>query len=339
LTLESKRILITGGSGFLGRHLVSHLLNMPDGPDSVIVFSRGEHAQANMRQSFTDPRLRTFLGDVRDLERLRLAMRGVDVVIHAAALKRVDACESDPYEAIKTNVTGTANVVQACIESGVERAIFISSDKAAAPLNLYGKTKACAESLWLAANVYSGNGGPMFSAVRYGNVAGSTGSVIPLWLEKIREGKPVPITEPDATRFWFTANGAVSLVLETLQWMRGGELVVPKLPSFAIGDLAAALGATSETIGPREGDKPHEDMIAEEERPRFNEEPALFVAGAHDSAWPKVCARIPYRSGRQRMLTVAELKNELVKAGLIKKSEYVFDDEMTRFTLSYRPEL
>ena len=268
--LAGKRVLITGGSGFLGQHLARALLALQPGPESVVIFSRGEHRQAEMRETVPDARLRFFIGDVRDLERLRLAVRGVHVVIHAAALKRVDACEYDPHEAVKTNILGTANVTQACVEAGVERAVFISSDKAAAPLNLYGKTKACGEALWLAANAYSGGALPMFSAVRYGNVAGSTGSVIPLWRACKHSGKPMLLTDPDATRFWFTAAGAVELVLSTLETMHGGELIVPELPSFRLGDLASALDGTVQQVGARNGDKSHEAMIAEEESAMFS---------------------------------------------------------------------
>jgi UDP-N-acetylglucosamine 4,6-dehydratase len=203
-------------------------------------------------------------------------------------------------------------VAQVCIEAGVKKAIFISSDKAAAPLNLYGATKACAEKLWLAANSYSGTGGPQFSAVRYGNVAGSTGSVIPLWRAKIAAGEPVPVTDPKATRFWFTAEGAVDLVLSTLETMQGWELVVPKLPSFSVGDLAEAMGGTPVIVGPREGDKAHEDMIAEEEGPRFWYENGVFVAGP---ANPPGTLTKPwcYRSGRQDMLSVNELRALLLE--------------------------
>jgi UDP-N-acetylglucosamine 4,6-dehydratase len=267
--IESKRVLITGGSGFLGRHLVSHLLNMPDGPDSVIVFSRGEHRQAEMRAEINDPRVRYFIGDVRDVDRLRMALRGVDVVIHAAAMKRVESCEYNPFEAVLTNVMGTANVSRACLEMGVSNALFISSDKAAAASTPYGKTKACGESIWLQANAYSGGGGTRFAAVRYGNVANSQGSVIPIWAECMRKGEPLPITNGEATRFWFTAEGAVDLVLDTLAYMNGGELVVPELPTFKVADLAAAFGGPTREIGFRGQEKMHECMISADEAPWF----------------------------------------------------------------------
>ena len=274
--LSGARVLITGGSGFLGNALVRHILR-DESPEAVIVFSRGEFKHAQMRDRFQDRRLRTYIGDVRDIERLRLALRNVDVVIHAAALKRVDACESDPYEAVKTNVVGTANVIQVCVEQGVKRALFISSDKACAPLNLYGASKRCAESLWLAAHAYATTAGPLFSAVRYGNVSGSTGSVIPLWREHIAAGRKIPLTDPDATRFWFTADQAVGLVLDTLEAMRGGELVVPELPSFLLSDLAVAFSWPVEVVGQRAGDKAAESMIAEDEAPYFRKSAGRYV--------------------------------------------------------------
>lgn len=309
--LDGARVLITGGSGFLGQHLVRAILR-DYCPESIIVFSRCEHRQASMRAALKDDRVRYFIGDVRDIERLRLAMHEVHVVIHAAAMKRVDSCASDPFEAIKTNVLGTENVIRAAIEAGVHQALFISSDKASAPLNLYGKTKACAEDLWLAANQYNRNGRPAFAAVRYGNVAGSTSSVVPIWRECLRKGVPLTVTDPGATRFWFTADGAVRLVLETLETMRGGELVVPALPSFTVGDLALAFGGPIDIIGPREGDKRHESMISADEACLFHESgDGRFIRGGHD-LWPALYRE--YRSDTNPLrLTVDGLREELRK--------------------------
>lgn len=308
-----RRVLITGGTGFLGRHLARRML-IDRGPASacstIVIFSRGEHRQAEMREEFSESRLRFFIGDVRDLERLRLAMRGVDTVVHAAALKRVDTCEYDPFEAVKTNVIGTANVAQAAMEAGVGHALLISSDKASAPLNVYGKTKACAEGVWLAAGAYAPS--TKFAAVRYGNVAGSTGSVVPRWLDLARQGKALPVTNPDATRFWFTVDGAVDLVLDTLRTMRGGELVVPMLPAFRVGDLAEAMAEDRwRAEPPRAGDKAHECMISEDEAPEF------FLSGKGTFQRGGLSTGVPlpwtnYRSDTTtQRLDVSSLRKEL----------------------------
>lgn len=250
----SNSILITGGSGFLGHALVSHLLAFSD-YSRVCVYSRGEHRQAEMREAFgDDARLRWFIGDVRDRGRLVRALDGVDDVIHAAALKRIEVGAYNPDEMVKTNVLGANNVLEAARRVGVKRCLLISSDKAFEPVSPYGQTKALAEALFHAANGY---GGMMTAACRYGNVAGSTGSVIPIWR---RLGDAAVMTDPDATRFWMTKFQAVEFVMDTLKNMRGGELAIPSLPAFRLGDLAGAMEISPRIVGLRAFEKRHEGM-------------------------------------------------------------------------------
>lgn len=237
-------ILITGGSGFLGQAIVRRLLQDPKGYERICVYSRGEHAQAAMYEGFgQDPRLRMFIGDVRELGRLRWAMMGVDVVIHAAALKRIEVGHYNPGEMVKTNVLGTMNVIDAARHAGVRRVVGVSTDKAYQPVSPYGLSKAMGEALMLASNNTGPAGGVTFGACRYGNVAGSTGSVIPIWRARIATRQPIEMRDPDATRFWMTAGKAVDLVLQTVQ--SGEQLRVPDLPAFRMGDLAEALGCNN----------------------------------------------------------------------------------------------
>ncbi len=259
-------VLVTGGSGSFGRAFVSHLLTH-NLATKVCVIARDEAKQERMADDLgNDPRLRFFLGDVRDAERLKQAFRGVNIVIHAAALKRVPALEYNPHEAVLTNVTGSQNVIAAALACGVPRVVGISSDKAVNPLNLYGATKLCMEKLFMGALAYAGESGPRFSCVRYGNVAGSRGSVIPKWRRLIRDGKLIALTDPEATRFWITLDEAVGLVLMALQRMKGSEVFVPKLPTFRMADLAAAMQPTGvNVVGLRAGEKVHESMIGPDE--------------------------------------------------------------------------
>jgi UDP-N-acetylglucosamine 4,6-dehydratase len=272
--VSGKTVVITGGTGSFGNALVRHLLALEPGPARVCILSRDELKQAEMRQRLVDDhRLRWFLGDVRDLARLKMAFYGADVVVHAAALKRVDACEADPFEAVKTNIFGTQNVIEAALENEVKRVVVLSTDKACAPVNLYGATKACVEKLVVAANAYRGRHATRFAVVRYGNVAGTRGSVIPLWRAAVAAGEPIILTDPLATRFWFTLAGAVDLVMWTLNEMAGGELVVPRLSSFKLVDLAEAMapGLPRRVNGHRLGDKRHESMVSEDEAIYFRE--------------------------------------------------------------------
>ena len=261
---DNQSILITGGTGSFGKAMTKYLLET-NKASRIAIFSRDELKQSDMKLEFnSDPRLRFFIGDIRDQERLRIAMRGVDTVIHAAALKQVDTGEYNPMEFIKTNVLGSQNVIDASIDAGIKRVVALSTDKASSPINLYGATKLTADKLFVAANNYSYTYGTAFSVVRYGNVMGSRGSVIPLFKELAEQGKPLPITDLRMTRFWISIQDAVKFVIESLEIMSGGELYVPRIPSMKIVDLARAVAPDSqlEEIGLRPGEKLHEEMIS-----------------------------------------------------------------------------
>jgi UDP-N-acetylglucosamine 4,6-dehydratase len=266
--LSGKSVLVTGGTGSFGRTLVRRLL--ADGrAQRVIVFSRDELKQSELRREFPPshyPAIRFFLGDVRDRERLYRAFNGVDVVVHAAALKQVDTAEYNPFEVVKTNILGSQNVVEAAIDRGVDRVLALSTDKAANPINLYGATKLAGDKLIIAANNYAGTGGTRFAVVRYGNVLGSRGSVVPFFLEQ-RACGVLPITDRRMTRFWITLDQAVTFVLTRLETMRGGEIFVPKIPSMRVVDMARALGGGCELreVGIRPGEKLHEVMVPADE--------------------------------------------------------------------------
>ena len=267
---DESSVLITGGTGSLGKALVQHLLSETK-VRRIAIFSRDELKQMQMRSEFkNDPRLRWFLGDVRDIERLKRALHNVDFVFHAAALKQVDTGEYNPMEFIKTNVLGSQNLIDASIESGVKRVVALSTDKASSPINLYGATKLTADKLFVAANNYSVTYGTTFSVVRYGNVMGSRGSVIPFFKELATEGKPIPITDLRMTRFLISITGAVRFVVDSLEMMEGGELYVPLIPSMKIVDLAKAVAPNSDIIeiGMRPGEKLHEEMISEDDMRR-----------------------------------------------------------------------
>jgi len=259
---DGKSILITGGTGSFGKKFTKTLLEQHK-PRRVVIFSRDELKQFEMQQDFVSERLRFFLGDVRDSERLRQAMRGIDYVIHAAALKQVPAAEYNPMECIKTNVHGAENVITAALENNVERVIALSTDKAANPINLYGATKLASDKLFVAANNIAGDRQVRFGVVRYGNVVGSRGSVVPFFAKLIDEGASLlPITDPRMTRFWITLQQGVDFVITNFARMRGGEIFVPKIPSIRIVDLAKAMAPDlpTEVIGIRPGEKLHEIM-------------------------------------------------------------------------------
>src|SRR2546425_9529434 len=233
-------VLITGGTGSFGQ-MFARILLQEYHPHKLIIFSRDELKQHDMRvNGFAQPNIRFFLGDVRDTERLRRAMQGVDVVVHAAALKQVPACEYNPFEVVKTNVIGAQNVIDVALDAKVPKVLALSTDKAANPINLYGATKLCADKLFVAANSYSGLGGTRFSLVRYGNVLGSRGSVLPLFL-KLRKTGVLPITDPRMTRFWITLDQGVQFFIQCIKTMHGGEIFVPKIPSMRTVDLAHAV--------------------------------------------------------------------------------------------------
>jgi UDP-N-acetylglucosamine 4,6-dehydratase len=271
-------VLITGGTGSFGRKFTELMLKDVH-PKKLIVFSRDELKQHEMRQQFQDaPSLRFFIGDVRDRERLYRAFAGVDVVVHAAALKQVPACEYNPFEAILTNVMGAKNVIDAAIDTGVRRVLAISTDKAVNPVNLYGATKLCAEKLFVDGNAYAGDRATRFSCARYGNVVGSRGSVIPVFQEQRRNGH-ITITDPRMTRFWITLDQGVRFVIRSLEQMDGGEIFVPKIPSMSIMDLSRAIAGECDVkfIGIRPGEKTHEVLVSEEEARYTRELDDMFV--------------------------------------------------------------
>lgn len=263
--MNHQNILITGGTGSFGKAFVKTILNRYPDVKRLVVFSRDELKQFEMAQTFPEsryPAMRYFIGDIRDESRLRRALEGIDVVIHAAALKQVPAAEYNPFECIKTNVLGAQNLIEACLDSNVRRVVALSTDKAAAPVNLYGATKLCSDKLFVAANNIRGNRDIRFSVVRYGNVMGSRGSVIPFFLGKKDEGV-LPITDPAMTRFNISLQEGVDMVLWSIDNAWGGEVLVPKIPSYRITDVATAVGpdCRQEIIGTRPGEKVHEEMI------------------------------------------------------------------------------
>jgi UDP-N-acetylglucosamine 4,6-dehydratase/5-epimerase len=263
--LAGKVVLITGGTGSFGTRFLERLLAEHE-PAAVRVYSRDELKQYELQQKVSDPRVRCLIGDVRERARLAMATRGVDVIVHAAALKHVPACEYNPFEAVQTNIVGAENVVAAAIENDVPHTISLSTDKAVNPVNLYGATKLCAEKIIAQGNAYAGHSPARFASVRYGNVVGSRGSVIPLFLRQAREGR-LTITDPEMTRFWITLDQSVDFVVASLERLEGGETFVPKIPSMRVMDIAKALApdARHELIGIRPGEKIHEVLLTEDE--------------------------------------------------------------------------
>lgn len=266
MDFDNKSIFITGGTGSFGKRFVRLLLDNYT-PKKIIIYSRDELKQFEMQQRFDQECMRYFIGDVRDNERLKTAMKDVDYVVHAAALKQVPAAEYNPNECIKTNINGAQNVIDASIANNVSRVIALSTDKAANPVNLYGATKLASDKLFVAANNISGATGPRFSVVRYGNVVGSRGSVVPFYRQLLNEGQTLlPVTHPEMTRFWITLDEGVEFVVKNFFRMQGGEIFVPKIPSIRIIDLAEAMSGNRdyEEIGIRPGEKLHEVMVPEE---------------------------------------------------------------------------
>jgi UDP-N-acetylglucosamine 4,6-dehydratase (inverting) len=264
---DGASILVTGGTGSFGKAFITELLKNHN-PKRVVIYSRDELKQWEVRQKFNDdPRLRWFIGDIRDLPRLNRAMHGVEYVVHAAALKQVDTGEYNPYEFVKTNVLGSQNVIEACIDNGVKKVVALSTDKASSPINLYGATKLTADKLFILGNHYAASYPSRFAVVRYGNVTGSRGSIIPKFRALHEAGESLPITDLRCTRFLITLPDAVQMVLDTFDLMQGGELVVPHIPSHLVTDLAQAIapGARMHDIGLRPGEKLHEEMISPEE--------------------------------------------------------------------------
>jgi UDP-N-acetylglucosamine 4,6-dehydratase/5-epimerase len=283
---SGQSVLVTGGTGSFGRKFTQLALAEGD-PERLIIFSRDELKQHEMQVAgFTDPRLRYFLGDVRDLERLRRAFKEVEVVVHAAALKQVPACEYNPIEAVATNINGARNVIEAALDRGVQRIIALSTDKAVNPVNLYGATKLVAEKLFVQANAYRGTGPTSFSCVRYGNVVGSRGSVVPVFQEQRKKGQ-VTVTDPRMTRFWLTLEQGARFVLRCIGLMQGGEVFVPKIPSMNIMDLAEAIapGCEVNEIGIRPGEKLHEVLLSEDEARQTVELDGMYVIKPHHPWW------------------------------------------------------
>lgn len=281
-------VLVTGGTGSFGRKFVEIMLR-EHRPQKMIVFSRDELKQHEMRSSgLDDASVRYFLGDVRDQQRLERALSGVTVVVHAAALKQVPACEYNPFEAIQTNIMGGKNVIEAAINCGVRRILALSTDKAVNPINLYGATKLCAEKMFVQANAYSGQQDTRFSCVRYGNVMGSRGSVVPIFMEQ-RAGGRLTITDPRMTRFWITLSEGVRFVIGCIEQMHGGEIFVPKIPSMRLLEMAQAIAPDCQIdcVGIRPGEKLHEVLLSEDEARNATETKDMFVIQPAHSWWQK----------------------------------------------------
>lgn len=283
---SEKIVLVTGGTGSFGKKFTKILLEEKQ-PKKIIIFSRDELKQHEMRvHGFDDPRLRYFIGDVRDRERLTRALQGVDIVVHAAALKQVPACEYNPMEAVKTNIIGTSNVVEAALDAGVSKVLALSTDKAVNPVNLYGATKLAAEKLVIQSNAYAGGRATRYSCVRYGNVVGSRGSVVPLFLRQRETGK-LTLTDERMTRFWLSLEQGVQFVIHCIEQMEGGEVFIPKIPSTKVIDLAHAIApqAEVEIIGIRPGEKLHEVLISEDEARNTVELERMFVVQPAEALW------------------------------------------------------
>lgn len=317
--LKGSSVLITGGTGSLGKALIRELLDHHD-VRRLVVFSRDELKQLEVRTMFdNDPRLRWFIGDVRDRQRLDRAFHGVDYVVHAAALKQVDTAEYNPFEYVRTNVGGSQNVIDAAIDAGVKKVVALSTDKASSPVNIYGATKLCADRLFISGNHYAAAYDTRFCVVRYGNVMGSRGSIVPIWKRLAAEGKPLPVTDQRMTRFWITLDQAVKFVLDSFGMMQGGELFVPKIPSIRLTDLAAAVDAEAATyeIGIRPGEKLHEEMIAADDSRRTVSVDGRYIVMPHLGGWayetPAEAVPVQdgwsYQSdGNEVFLSIAELE-------------------------------
>lgn len=284
---STKKILITGGTGSFGQAFIKYALEHLK-PNVIRVFSRDELKQAELRKKINHPNVRYFIGDVRDKERIERALRGVNIVIHAAAMKRVEACEYNPFEAVQTNIIGTQNLINTAIDCGVEKILALSSDKAVNPVNLYGATKLCQERIVTQSNSYVGPKKTILASVRYGNVVGSRGSVVPLFREQMKTGE-VTLTDDRMTRFWITLEQAVKFVVTSIEMMQGGEIFVPKLPSMKITDLAQVIApqAKIKVIGIQPGEKLHEVMITEDESRHTIELGDRYVVEPEFSFFPK----------------------------------------------------
>jgi UDP-N-acetylglucosamine 4,6-dehydratase/5-epimerase len=316
---KNQTILLTGGTGSFGKHFCQYMLNKYH-PKVIRIYSRDELKQHEMRQQFGEKHVRYFIGNVRDVDRLRRAMEGADIVIHAAALKQVPACEYNPFEAVKTNILGAQNIIDAAIDANVKKVVALSTDKAVNPVNLYGATKLCSDKIFINGNSYAGEKGTRFSCVRYGNVIGSRGSVIPLFKQQ-RKNNKLTITDERMTRFWIHLDQAVELVLEALSHMQGGEIFVPRIPSMKIVDLAKSIAPECEVevIGIRPGEKLHEALITEEEGRSTIRYNGMYIILPEHSWWErknyngaqKVSEGFSYRSDRNNKWITTEDLNKL----------------------------
>lgn len=330
---KGKKILITGGTGSLGKALTKKLLTFPI--DTIRILSRDEWKQVQMKSEFSDKRLRFLIGDVREKDRVDRAMEEVDIVFHTAALKQVPVAEYNPFEFVKTNVNGSQNVIDACLKNNVELAVAVGTDKAVSPLNTYGATKLLMEKLFVSANYYKGNHKTKFVCVRYGNVLGSRGSILPLIVEKIRNGQKIPITDPSMTRFNITMTQALSLVLRAAESGRGGEVFVPKLKSYKVGDLKEAIiqlmnkKTQTKKIPIRPGEKFHESLISKNESNYTFESSKDYivynlveelVGKSRKNPYKKAKLSTEYSSDNVKLLTIKELKKIIQSEGLLEKS-------------------
>jgi UDP-N-acetylglucosamine 4,6-dehydratase/5-epimerase len=323
---RDSNVLITGGTGSFGKSFIRNLLDVHD-PKRIVVFSRDELKQYEARQLFNDdPRLRWFIGDIRDRDRLKRAMHGIEYVVHAAALKQVDTAEYNPFEFVQTNIVGSQNVIDTAIDAGVKKVVALSTDKASSPINLYGATKLVGDKLFVSANHYAAHHPARFAVVRYGNVMGSRGSVIPFFRKLAQEGKPLPITDKRMTRFWISLDAAVQFVVDSFEMMQGGELYVPRIPSMRITDLAEAVAPSAAIyeIGVRPGEKLHEEMISFEEGRRALKMDTRYVLQPTIATWGytpptdgvPVGDDFAYQSNtNDQWLSVEDLRNMIVAAG------------------------
>lgn len=334
--LNNKTILITGGTGSFGKKFTEMILEQYN-PKKIIIYSRDEYKQSLLKQQFKDnlDKLRFFIGDVRDKDRLYRAFDGVDYVIHAAAMKQVPACEYNPFEAIKTNIHGAQNIIDVAIDKSVDKVVALSTDKAVNPINLYGGTKLVSDKLFISANAYTGDKNTVFSVVRYGNVAGSRGSVIPFFKELIENGESeIPITDFRMTRFWITLEQGVELVFKALNEAKGGETYISKIPSFKITDLAKAMNkdTTLKEVGIREGEKLHEVMITRDDSRHTYEYDNHYIIYPHFDWWNfnmfftkggiLIEEGFEYNSGENiKWLNVDDLRKELNKLNMIPKQK------------------
>ena len=323
---EGKKILITGGTGSLGTALTKKLLET--NVDTIRIFSRDEWKQVQMQSKFTDKRLRFLIGDIRDKERLSRALKGINIVIHAAALKQMPVAEYNPFEAVKTNVMGTENLIESCLNNNVELVLGIGTDKAVSPVNTYGATKFLMERLFVSANFFKGEQKIKFLCVRYGNVLGSRGSVVPVFVDQIKSGNKVTVTDPSMTRFNITMDEALNLIFRAIEKGKGGEIFVPKLKAYKVGDIKDAIieglnsNAESENISIRPGEKIHESLINYDElRDTFENSDDYVIIDKHlqDSDFNKDESLVPttltepYSSDKVQLLTKNELKDILIR--------------------------